>query len=208
MKKLLTLSFLVLCMLFSAISAQAAITVRLASSSVPSWSSVNLYAWTGSSTLLLGSWPGAQIIKDADGWYSYTFHEDVTSVNIIWNDGSNQTKDITNVTQSTCYKLNSQSGTEIGVTTIDCPIDTITPSVFFTVNFFDWDSVLLKTEQEAKGKSATPPAAPTREGYFFAGWDKSFSNVQSDLDVVAQYTTEEILPTAIVFNQSSSSSQS
>jgi hypothetical protein len=119
MKKLLTHLILVICMLFSAISAQGAITVRLASSSVPSWSKVNLYAWNGSSSQLLGSWPGAQIIKDADGWYSYTFTDNVTSVNIIWNDGSNQTKDITNVTQSICYTLNSQSGTEIGVTKID-----------------------------------------------------------------------------------------
>ena len=58
MKKLLTHSILVLCMIFSAISAQAEITVRLDPSSVPSWSSVYLYAWTGSSTPLLGSWPG------------------------------------------------------------------------------------------------------------------------------------------------------
>ncbi len=128
MKKLLTHSILVLCLFLSAISAQAAITVRLASSSVPSWSSVNLYAWTGSSTPLLGSWPGRQIIPDSVGWYSYTFHEDVTSVNIIWNDGSGaQTEDITSVTQSTCYRLNSQIGNKIGVTIVNCLGDIIIP---------------------------------------------------------------------------------
>ncbi|MBO5345434.1 MAG: VCBS repeat-containing protein [Paludibacteraceae bacterium] len=127
MKKLITHSILVLCMLFNAISSQAEITVRLDPSSVPSWSSVYLYAWTGSSTPVLGSWPGRQVIPDSEGWYSYTFHEDITSVNIIWNYGSAQTKDITNVTQSTCYSLNSQTGNKIEVTIVDCLGDVIIP---------------------------------------------------------------------------------
>ena len=57
----------------------------------------------------------------------------------------------------------------------------------FTVNFMDWDGTSLKTEKVRQGKSATAPADPVREGYTFTGWDKDFSNVQSDLTVTAQY---------------------
>lgn len=57
----------------------------------------------------------------------------------------------------------------------------------FTVNFMDWDGTSLKTEKVRQGKSATAPADPIREGYTFIGWDKDFSNVQSDLIVTAQY---------------------
>ena len=57
----------------------------------------------------------------------------------------------------------------------------------FTVNFMDWDGTSLKTETVRQGKSATAPADPIREGYTFIGWDKDFSNVQSDLTVTAQY---------------------
>ena len=57
----------------------------------------------------------------------------------------------------------------------------------FTVNFMDWDGTSLKTEKVRQGKSATAPADPVREGYTFIGWDKDFSNVQSDLTVTAQY---------------------
>ena len=59
--------------------------------------------------------------------------------------------------------------------------------IYYTVTFQDWDGTTLKTEQVEQGKSATAPAAPVREGYTFIGWDKDFSNVQSDLTVTAQY---------------------
>ena len=98
----------------------ATIIVRLNPQSCTSWSTVRLWAWTSEGNLF-NSWPGIVVDKDADGWYAYTFNESITSVNIIWNDGANQTVDITNVTASTCYSLNSTSGTSIAVTTIDCP---------------------------------------------------------------------------------------
>ena len=62
---------------------------------------------------------------------------------------------------------------------------------YFTVTFLDWDGTTLKTEQVERGKSATAPADPTREGYLFKGWDKDFTNVQSDLNVKALYEYKE-----------------
>jgi hypothetical protein len=57
----------------------------------------------------------------------------------------------------------------------------------FTVTFRDWDGATLKTQAVEQGGSATPPANPAREGYAFTGWDVSYSNVQSNLTVTAQY---------------------
>ena len=59
--------------------------------------------------------------------------------------------------------------------------------VEYTVTFVDWNGAILKTEQVEKGHSATAPADPSRNGYTFIGWDKDFSNVQSDMTVTAQY---------------------
>ena len=60
-------------------------------------------------------------------------------------------------------------------------------AVAYTVRFVDWDGELLKNEQVAKGKDATPPEDPVRTGYNFTGWDKDYTNVQSDLTITAQY---------------------
>ena len=57
----------------------------------------------------------------------------------------------------------------------------------YTVVFKDFDGTVLKEEKVEVGKSATPPSDPTREGYKFIGWNKSFSNVTSNLEIIAQY---------------------
>ena len=65
---------------------------------------------------------------------------------------------------------------------------------------------MLKTETVAAGKSATAPAAPDREGYVFSKWDKTFTNVTSNMIVTAQYT-KITNPTFVVGNVSASAGQ-
>ena len=57
----------------------------------------------------------------------------------------------------------------------------------FTVTFRDWNDTVLTTQTVKKGAAATPPANPSRAGYKFTGWDKSYSNVTTDLTITAQY---------------------
>lgn len=57
----------------------------------------------------------------------------------------------------------------------------------FTVNFYDLDGTLLKTEQVHWGEDATPPEVADREGYLFDGWNVLFNNVHTDLNVFATY---------------------
>lgn len=71
-----------------------------------------------------------------------------------------------------------------------------TQTTKYTVTFKDWDGKVLKTQKVEKGKAATAPANPTREHYSFAGWDKAFNNVTSDLVVTATYTTTKLIISA------------
>ena len=57
----------------------------------------------------------------------------------------------------------------------------------YTVTFVDWNGTVLKTQTVEEGASATAPNNPSRDGYNFTGWDKTFTNVTGDLTVTAQY---------------------
>lgn len=59
----------------------------------------------------------------------------------------------------------------------------------FTVNFYDLNGTLLKTEQVHWGEDATPPEVADRDGYLFDGWNVLFNDVHTDLDVYATYYT-------------------
>lgn len=85
-------------------------------------SGVSVYAWTGTSTAVAGSWPGTAMTATGGGWYSYTFDSSISSINAVFSkNGSPQTVDITGITQSTCYQQSGLSGTKLTVTAVDCP---------------------------------------------------------------------------------------
>ena len=61
-------------------------------------------------------------------------------------------------------------------------------AVVYTVTFVDWDDTKIIDIKVVEGNDASAPADPTRDGYKFNGWDKTFTNVTSDLTVKATYT--------------------
>lgn len=81
---------------------------------------IRIYWWAAqpSGVLADGTWPGVTMTAEGNGWYMYTF-TNVTSTNLIFNDGSNQTADLTRSSNgwyldNTWY--NSNPGTPIAVT--------------------------------------------------------------------------------------------
>lgn len=67
---------------------------------------------------------------------------------------------------------------------------TYTAKTAYTVTFVDYDDTVLKTESVISGKSATPPADPTRAEYNFAGWEGDYTNVTANITVKAKYTVK------------------
>ena len=78
------------------------------------WDKIYLYAWNKDGTLC-GEWPGMDIELYSGRYYVEFYAE--TPFNIIWNNGTDQTVDIKNVSQSTMYTLTSNEGKSIGYTT-------------------------------------------------------------------------------------------
>ncbi len=58
----------------------------------------------------------------------------------------------------------------------------------YTVTFKDYDGTVIETQTIDYGNSATAPNDPTRAGYTFSDWDKTFDNITGDLIITAEYT--------------------
>lgn len=69
---------------------------------------------------------------------------------------------------------------------------TYTPLPSYTVVFKDYDGTVLKTETVISGKDATPPEAPTREGYTFRGWSGIYTAVTQNTEILAEYTEKGV----------------
>ncbi len=57
----------------------------------------------------------------------------------------------------------------------------------YDVLFVDYDGTLISEQTVSHGGNAIAPANPSRAGHAFTGWDKAFTNVTSNLAVIAQY---------------------
>ncbi len=57
----------------------------------------------------------------------------------------------------------------------------------YTVTFVDYDNTELKVQVVDEGGDATAPILPSRDGYTFDGWSCEFTNVETDITVVATY---------------------
>lgn len=75
----------------------------------------------------------------------------------------------------------------------------------YTVTFRDWDGSVLKTQTVNHGGAATAPADPSRAGWTFLGWDKSFLSVTSNLFVNATYAEGEFTTFTVTFNSNGGS---
>jgi hypothetical protein len=58
---------------------------------------VKIYYWLSTGTAPVVAWPGVAMTKDCGDWYSYTFPSTVSASNLIFNDGTLKTVDLTAV---------------------------------------------------------------------------------------------------------------
>ena len=66
----------------------------------------------------------------------------------------------------------------------------------YKVTFADYDGRVIDTQSVAAKGSAVPPADPVRDGYVFTGWSGSYTDIQGDITLTAQY--EKITGPAII----------
>lgn len=57
----------------------------------------------------------------------------------------------------------------------------------YKVKFVDYNGTVISEQTIKQGEDATIPAPLSREGYRFIGWDKSYTNIQGNVTINAQY---------------------
>jgi len=65
--------------------------------------------------------------------------------------------------------------------------------ILLSVQFVDIDRTLLDEQMIEYGGSAVAPSAPEKNGFAFTGWDRGYTNVTSDITVMAQYSPAMLL---------------
>lgn len=68
---------------------------------------------------------------------------------------------------------------------------------YYEVIFKDYNGIILDVQTILEGEDAIAPKEPTRQGYEFIGWDKSYENISSNLEIIAEYKELEF---SITFN--------
>ena len=89
--------------------------------------------------------------------------------------------------EPTATKTGLTEGKHCSVCNTVLVAQTVIPAKGYVVTFKDWNGTVLKSQNVQAGQAATAPANPTRTGYRFTGWDKTFSNINADTIVTAQY---------------------
>jgi hypothetical protein len=56
---------------------------------------VKVYYWSGTGTTPVVAWPGVAMTQDCGDWYKYTFPSTVSTTNLLFNDGTLKTADLT-----------------------------------------------------------------------------------------------------------------
>lgn len=168
-----------------------------------SWGTgINIYWWDAqpSGVLADGSWPGVGMTDEGSGWYSHTF-TNVTSTNLIFNDGTNQTADLSRSTTG-WY----QNGVWYDTNPGGCSPTAITP--YTSVNGGVWNQTATATLDA--GGSVTFGPQPTGGSWSWTGPNNysadvreiSLSNVQTNDsgDYIATYTNSCGTPSTQTFS--------
>lgn len=168
----------------SLFSSPRTLTLNFDTSVIPSGATIN------SATLTLRSKAGktsitAHVDINGNSEYRVISQKQSTKATNYTADVTSYMSDLTSVEVSASN--NNWSGNTFDLHELWIDVD-YTARTTYTVRFLDWDNSVISTQTVTSGGSATAPPNPTRDGYTFTGWDKSFTNITANTDIHAQYT--------------------
>lgn len=163
------------------------LTLNFDTSVIPSGATIN------SATLTLRSKAGkttitARVEINGNSEYRVISRKQSTKATNYTADVADYMSDLQNVVVTVDNSNWSGNTFDLHELWIDVDYTASTTTTTYTVRFLDWDNSVISTQTVTRGSSATPPSNPTRDGYVFTGWNKSFTNITANTDIHAQYT--------------------
>lgn len=147
-----------------------------------------LYAWGGANN---GSWPGTimnetEIVNGIE-FYKHTFKGATELINIIFNNGYLQTKDILGINKTTYYRLNNNTAQNTDVTILDInSSNNILWNVYYRNN--EWKNVYAYVWDGANDKQ------------YLGSWPGTKMNKNDEGLWELSFSTEELKIPMIIFN--------
>lgn len=180
----------------SQVAADDGITIHF----VSDWNSASVYYWNALPDDMETSWPGENMSKDEDGYYTYTF-QGVSKINLLFTNGSQQTADLSVKSGEWWYNGNKWSKKKPSTTVVE-PVpydkrDFREETIYFlmTTRFYDGDSsnnrYCWDDEELIKSETNHDP-----------GWRGDFKGLIEKLDYIKALGFSAIWITPVVENAS------
>jgi len=162
-------------------ASSAAITVRFFNNST-AWNNVNVYAWDDTGALT--TWPGTAMTDEGNNWYTYTFSNVTGYLNVIFNNGTEQTTDVKNISADACFStLDTKNGDgkwphiqvscSDGITTEPVSVAYQNTGNWPTVNIYTWDAY----GTTLTGSWPGTPLTELQDGWYRYDFDASVKHV-------------------------------
>ena len=156
--------------------------------------SPNIYYWNSLPKNIEVKWPGVQMQKEDNNWYSYSF-ADKTKINMIFNQGTNQTRDLTRTTGEWWYENGSWYSSNPDLKPDNERTDFRDETIYFvmTTRFYDGyldNNVHCWDDAQAKNPDSDP------------AWRGDFQGLIDKLDYIKALGFSAIWVTPVVENAS------
>lgn len=91
------------------------------------------------------------------------------------------------IEQVTTYSIEISAVNALKESDRSAVLPVTTKRIWSWVTFVDWDGTEIKKSRVYYGEDAIVPNNPSRQDYFFIGWDKSTENITDDTVITAMY---------------------
>ncbi|MBR6593751.1 MAG: InlB B-repeat-containing protein, partial [Clostridia bacterium] len=144
-----------------------------------------------------GDWTALTLSDRTDlGSYTYKTKANSGFAGVISTEGLSQGGHTVSLRAVTKWDSTTKYSNTVSLGTVTVAVDDVTDNEY-NVTFIGKDGVVIDVQTVVFGAAATAPEVPAVEGFVFAGWDRGFDNVTTNITVNAIYEVQTFTVTFV-----------